>query len=190
MTETDLAEAIASGELPSPQPLGGSWLIGMRISGTGAAYRSLLGEFCWREPAIWLTATMSRRWCGVPVVLRHPDGLTLTSGAYQNSVLGAIVFSWIKGDELWGIARTYSNALAAELIQGDSLVSFDTSPAVVFDPDTLATIELDGGERLLVEGDPVLIDHLAILITPAGEVGGVWSKDDATNLGIKETEDA
>jgi hypothetical protein len=190
MNELELAEAIAAGVLPSPTPLGGSWLIAMRISGSGVAYRALLGEFCWREPAIWLTDTMCRRWLGVPVVLTHPQGLTLTSGAYQNSVLGAIVHAWIKDDELWGITRIYSNGLAAELIQGDSLVAFDTSPSVVFDPDSLTTIALDGGERLLIEGDPIMLDHLAVIITPVGEIGGVWSKDDVTNLGIKETVDA
>jgi len=190
MTELEIAEAIARGDLPSPQPLAGSWLIAMRISGTGVAYRQSLDEYCFRPPEIWLTDRMARRWLGAPVVLQHPDGGVLSSGEYQNSVLGAIVFTYIAGDELWGIARAFSNGLAAELIRPEGLVSFDTSPAVSFAADGVEALELYDGSRLLIEEEPELIDHLAIIVSPAGEVGGVWSKDDPTNVGIKESEDA
>jgi hypothetical protein len=188
-TELEIAEAIASGELLSPQPVGGSWLIAMRISGTGCAFRPSLNEYAWRDGSIWLNARMAQRWRGAPVVLTHPDGLTLSAGAYQNSVLGAIAFSYIQGDELWCIARTYSNTLAAELIQPEGLVQFDTSPGVVFRDEDTQPIELIGGQTLLIEGEPELVDHLAVIVTSSGSpAGGVWTKgsDDPADLGIPQ----
>jgi hypothetical protein len=44
MNEMDLARLIAAGEAPSPSPFGTSYLVALRVSGTGLADRPSLNE--------------------------------------------------------------------------------------------------------------------------------------------------
>jgi D-arabinose 1-dehydrogenase-like Zn-dependent alcohol dehydrogenase len=50
MNEMDLARLIAAGEAPSPSPFGTSYLVALRVSGTGLADRPSLNERVWRDP--------------------------------------------------------------------------------------------------------------------------------------------
>jgi hypothetical protein len=52
---------------------------------------------------------------------------------------------------------------------------FDTSPGIVIDPANCATVEVSG-RKLLIEGSPLCIDHVALVYTPNGN-RGVWTRD-------------
>jgi hypothetical protein len=196
-TEIDLAWMLEHDVIASPVRIGRSWLAKLRISGSGVAFRPNVGdagEYGFRDPKIWCTGRMCRRWLGAPIVVGHPKEGELAEHSYWSTAIGAVIHTWINDEqtELWCVARLFSDELAAELMDGDSLLQLDTSPAVLFDPGELHTITLSDGAVLTVEPEPMLIDHLAVIATKVGEPPpGVWSKEDAGNPGIvKELEDA
>ena len=139
----------------------------MRITGTEAAYRRGLDEFVWRDPSIYLNEEFLQRCMGLPVVIEHPEKATLDTHEYRDRVIGAIMLPYIKGNEVWGIARI--NDLEAAKVMEENQVS--TSPAVVFRPEEASNrTEMDNGSKLLIEGVPSLLDHLAVCER------GVWDK--------------
>lgn len=167
MDELDIAKAIRDGELTSPQRYENISLVNLRISGTGTAYRSGLKEFVYRKPEVWLTDRFLERCNGLQVILEHPDGNMLNSKEFNDRTVGAIFVPYIKGDEVWGIAKIYDDS-TRDMFDEELL---STSPAVVFrDPSVNTTEKLDDGSTLLIEGDPNLLDHLAICER------GVWDK--------------
>ena len=176
-TETEIAWHIVRGELPSPQYLPGFALFSLRFSGTGTAWREAHQEHVFRPPEQYLNPEMSARIAGVPVVTVHPDANGLDSETYGQTVIGAICFGYVadgegvqsnNGDELWCIARVNDASAAKAMATG----KFSTSPAVIFAPDSgNEMIPLLDGTRLLIEGRPVTIDHLAACID-----AGVWDK--------------
>ena len=170
MDETDVAEAVASGVLASPQRFGNSWYFAIRITGTGKAYRQGLKEHVWRDPALYINEKFLRRCNGLPVIIEHPPGLALTSEEYHDRNVGSIVLPYIppdKPDEVWGVARILDEAAARYMEEHVT----STSPAVVFrNEDDNESIDLDDGTHVLIEGKPALLDHIAIC-----EVG-VWDK--------------
>ena len=166
-TELDIAHAIRDGALDSPQKFGPMWMFAIRITGTGAAYRVGLDEFCWRDPALYLNEEFCARCNGLPVIWEHPEKNTLNSEEFGNRVVGTIMLAYIKGEDVWGIARIYDNDTATAMCR----YQLSTSPAVVFrNSEDNSTIVLDSGETLLVEGKPALLDHVAICAQ------GVWDK--------------
>lgn len=170
MDEAQVARAMATGDLSSPQQFGNGWLFNVRITGTGAAYRSLLKETVWRDPDLYMNQGFLDRCQGLPVIIEHPDKLMLDSGEFSDRVVGMIVYPYLKEqeEEVWGISRIL-NQRAAKYMREHQL---STSPAVVFrDADDLNERgKLGGGESLLIEGKPSLLDHLAICSE------GVWDK--------------
>jgi len=167
MDETDVAQAIRNGELVSPQRFENVTLFAMRITGTGVAYRHKLEEFVFRNPELYLNQHFLDRCNGLPVIWEHPQAGKLDTKEFLNRVIGTIVLPYIKGEEIWGIAKIYDET-AAEAMESKQL---STSPAVVFratDGNVQATLE--DGSALLVEGKPSLLDHLAICEE------GVWDK--------------
>ncbi len=176
MDETQLAAAIAQGELASPQRFYNSWYFALRISGTRYAYRRALDEFVFREAEHYLTPEALSRLNGLPVIIQHPSTSMLNSTEYAERNIGSIVLPYVgrdgvidpEGDESWGIARILDQD-AAKFMQEHEL---STSPAVIFPPDggDNKSIELKDGKTLLIEGKPVLIDHVAIC------ENGVWDK--------------
>jgi hypothetical protein len=182
-TELDVARAIASGELPSPTQFYNAAFYAVRISGTGCAWRESIKEFVWREPKIWLSSQMVERVRGCPVVWQHPKGGTLDSESFASTVVGSIVFAFVRDSELWGVARILDAGAAKLLDTGE----FDTSPAVLFGPGANSVVTVRG-ERLLVEETPALIDHLAICGAPGAGAAGVWSKGDETDKGVEITD--
>lgn len=167
MHELDIARQIASGAFPSPQQYENVWLFALRITGTGASYRPELKEYVWRDPALYLNDEFLARCNGLPVIIEHPPIEELNTEEYTNRVIGAIVLPFIEGDEVWGIAKIYDQR-AAEVMRTHPL---STSPSVIFrDPGVNQTRPLASGEHLLIEGEPSLLDHLAICGS------GVWDK--------------
>jgi len=169
-TEMDAAKAMALGLLPSPTKFGNVHLFAMRITGTGTAYRSKDEEFVYRPPDEYLNDEFMQRCNGLPVIFMHPEkSATLNSKEFASRIVGVIMLPYLieAEREVWGIARIYDDQ-AIDLMKSQQL---STSPAVVFrkivDSDF---IELHDGKRLLIEGKPALLDHLAICET------GVWDK--------------
>ncbi|WP_080752258.1 NUDIX domain-containing protein [Burkholderia gladioli] len=168
MTETDLARAMVAGEYSSPQFFRNMWLFDIRITGTGTSYRSKDNEYVYRPPENYLNDDFLARCSGLPVIIDHPEKATLDSKEFDDRVVGTVLLPYIKGDEVWAISRIYDKATATLMSQEQ----LSTSPSVVFrNPDVEnATVTLDGGQKLLIEGNPILLDHIAIC-----EVG-VWDK--------------
>ena len=67
LDELGIAKAIRDGALTSPQEYANLLLVALRITGTGAAYRSGANEFVWRDPSIYLNAEFLQRCNGLPV---------------------------------------------------------------------------------------------------------------------------
>ncbi|WP_161633303.1 NUDIX domain-containing protein [Paraburkholderia dilworthii] len=168
MTETDLARAMVSGEYSSPQFFTNMWLFDIRITGTGTSYRSKDEEYVYRPPEEYLNDEFLARCNGLPVIVDHPDNCNLDSAEFKRRSVGSVLLPYIKGDEVWAIARVYDEATAT-LMSQDQL---STSPNVVFRNPSIenSTVTLDGGQKLLIEGNPKLLDHIAIC------EAGVWDK--------------
>jgi colicin import membrane protein len=177
INELDVAEHIADGTLPSPQQFGASWYWAIRISGVGCAWRESMQEFCWREPAVWLSPEMCIRAASLPVLVDHPETGVLNSPEFAMRCVGVTVYGYIKGDELWAIARILDSG-ANEILAAGAYE--DTSPAVTFAPGSGARIDI-GGNSLLVEPEPMLIDHISLCAR------GVWSRD-GTPEGVETTD--
>ena len=179
MDELGVAQAIRDGELVSPQWYENVALFALRITGTGVAYRTKLDEYVYRKPDLYLNQHFLDRCNGLPVIWEHPDTGKLNTEEFLDRVIGTIVLPYIKGEEVWGIAKIYDQD-AARAMESKQL---STSPAVVFratDGNQRATLE--DGSALLVEGKPSLLDHLAICEE------GVWDKGrDPTGVELPTT---
>jgi len=171
-TETDIAELISQGILASPQMYANIALLAIRITGTGLAFRSSIGEHVWRDPSLYLNDEFLKRCNGLMVIMDHPETQVLTTEEFKNRAVGSVLLPYIKGDEVWGIAKIYDQDAINEILEGE----VSTSPAVVFD-ETAGNITLttENGEPLLIEGVPFLLDHIAI-VTKARGSKGVWDK--------------
>jgi 8-oxo-dGTP pyrophosphatase MutT (NUDIX family) len=169
MNEYDIAVEISAGRLTSPQQFMNIWLFDMRITGTGMSFRAKHDEFVMRDPSIYLNDYFLRRCAGLTVIVDHPPGDTLDTDEFRERNVGNICLPYIKGDEVWGVAKIY-DAAAAKLMAENQL---STSPAVVFRPDDGNKEYIVDGEKILVEGDPSLLDHLAVCFA------GVWDKGGA-----------
>jgi len=171
-TETDVAQLMADNLIPSPQMYANIMLLAIRITGTGLAYRSSIGENVWRDPSLYLNDEFLKRCNGLMVIMDHPDSAVLTSKEFKNRAVGSIMLPYIKGDEVWGIAKIYDQDAVNEICEGE----ISTSPSVVFDNTAgNTTLTTENGEPLLIEGVPFLLDHIAI-VTKARGSKGVWDK--------------
>lgn len=167
MDEREVAEAIRDGELASPQRFGNFLLIALRVTGTGVAYRLALDEFVWRDPALYLNDHFLARCNGLEVIWEHPpERSMLDGGEFRRRMIGTSVLPYLKGDEVWTIARVRDED-AIPLLENETL---STSPGVVFLPGDGNLKVAFGDERLLIEGKPSILDHLAVCEM------GVWDK--------------
>ena len=165
--ELDVARALRDDDLHGPQDYENITLIALRITGTGVAFRHKWGEYVQRDPAMYLNSDFLERCNGLPVVMEHPDSSVLTSAEFRDRTIGTIMLAYVRGSEVWGIAKIY-DATAAQMMKDEQL---STSPAVVWrDPDVNTKLETEDGETILIEGTPSLLDHLAVCRV------GVWDK--------------
>lgn len=187
MDETAVARCIASGELTSPQRMDNMWLFALRITGTGTAYRKKHDEYVYRAPENYLTPEFLARCNGLPVIFEHPVNRVLNSKEFNDRVVGTILLPYIAGDEVWGIARIYDEA-TAKILERDKM---STSPSVAWrDPSVNSKVELEDGSKLLIEGKPSLLDHLAICSAGVWDKGGEPSGVAADSTGDAEMTDA
>lgn len=164
LTEVGIAKKMASGALSSPQQYENVNLFSIRITGTGVCYRSTLGEFAWRDPKQYLNPGFLERCNGLPVIFEHPKDGVLDSKEFSKRVVGTVLYPFIKGDEVWAVAKIFDDG-AVDLMRSERL---STSPSVVTDGD--AKLILEDGQECTIEGKPFLIDHIAICEK------GVWDK--------------
>lgn len=170
LSDHEAAEAIRDGDLPSPSVFkdsGGNdafWLFDMRITGTGMAWRESIGEFAHRDPELWTSDEFVQRCNGLAVIWDHPEG-TLSTDEFRQRSIGNIVLPYVKGEEVWGIAKIF-DADAALAMQHSYR---STSPGVT-PPKGSKAISLESGAQVLDEGLPQVLDHLAVC------AAGVWDK--------------
>jgi 8-oxo-dGTP pyrophosphatase MutT (NUDIX family) len=184
MTETDLARAMVAGEYSSPQFFVNMWLFDIRITGTGTSYRSKDKEYVYRPPEEYLNEDFLARCNGLPVIVDHPENANLNSEEFKRRAVGSVMLPYIKGDEVWAIVRIYDEATATLM----SKEQLSTSPNVVFLRPKLTntTATLDGGQDLLIEGNPNLLDHIAICEAGVWDKGGPPSGVSTTNVQEQE----
>ncbi|ECG6537080.1 DUF2213 domain-containing protein [Salmonella enterica subsp. enterica serovar Frintrop] len=189
LTELDVAERIRDGTVPSPVKFSNMWLVNLRITGTGLAYRAGLKEHVWRDPKLYLNEEFLRRCNGLPVIANHPDEAVLTEVDFKSRIVGSVMLPYIRGDEVWAVCRVYLQSIVEEITEGD----VSTSPSVVFNS-TSGNVEVQEGDtNFLIEGVPFLVDHIALVTKDHGSLG-VWDKDripagvEVTNTGEIEME--
>ena len=166
LSDFETAEAIRDGELPSPTQFGDFWLFDLRITGTGMAYRDALDEWAFRDPEKWLSDEFVQRCNGLPVIWLHPDGTGLNTEEFRERAIGNIVLPYIKGEEVWGVAKIFDSDAALAMQKTHRTTSPGVTP-----PKGATAISLESGARVLDEGLPLILDHLAIC------EAGVWDKD-------------
>lgn len=172
LTELEVAERIRDGTVPSPVKFSNMWLVNLRITGTGLAYRAGLKEHVWRDPKLYLNEEFLRRCNGLPVIANHPDNAVLTEEDFKSRIVGSVMLPYIRGDEVWAICRIYLKSIVEEITEGD----VSTSPSVVFNS-TSGNVEVQEGDtNFLIEGVPFLVDHIALVTKDHGSLG-VWDKD-------------
>lgn len=171
LTEIQVAKQIRDGVQPSPYKFMNMWLVNLRITGTGLAYRSNEKEFVWRSPQTYLNPQFLERCSGVPVIIDHPEGKTLEAVGEQR-IVGTVMLPYIRGDEVWAVCRIYGQEIIDYILQEKDTVS--TSPSVVFCGGSgCADVKNAMGEDgFFIEGTPFLIDHVALVPL------GVWDKGD------------
>lgn len=165
LDELGIAKAIREGELISPHRYGNLWVVALRITGTGAAYRLKSETYVWRDPSLYLNEEFLQRCNGLPVIIIHPDDPILDGADLRERVAGTIMLPYILDQEVWGVARIYDERLGKLMDEGETPLT--TSPGVLVSG---SKYRLSDGSVLLIEGKPVLFDHLAIV------EDGVWDK--------------
>lgn len=190
MNELDVARAIADGRLTSPQRYENVWLFAIRITGTGYAYRPRHDEFVFRPPAKYLNEEFLARCNGMAVIYRHPDKALLDGKEFAERTVGSIFVPYIAGDEVWGIAKVYDDEAAEKMAAGE----LSTSPAVFFrDLSVNQKMTLENGAKLLVEGEPTLLDHVALcergVWDKGGAPSGIRADDEGANNVTENTKD-
>lgn len=172
LTELELAQRIRDGTTPSPVKFSNMWLVNLRITGTGLAYRTGIKEHVWRDPKIYLNDEFLQRCNGLPVIANHPDKATLTEDDFIERIVGSVMLPYIRGDEVWAVCRVYIRDIVDQIITE----KVSTSPSVVFNNSSGSVEVKDGDTNFLIEGVPFLIDHIALVTEDRGSLG-VWDKE-------------
>lgn len=172
LTELEVAQRIRDGTVPSPVRFSNMWLVNLRITGTGLAYRTGLKEHVWRDPKLYLNDIFLQRCNGLPVIANHPDDAVLTEQDFTERIVGSVMLPYLRADEVWAVCRIYIRDIVDEIVKG----SVSTSPSVVFN-NASGNVEVqDGDTNFLIEGVPFLLDHIALVTEDHGSLG-VWDKD-------------
>ena len=153
-TERTIVNDMISGVLQGPVEFSGICLAPLLVSPTGCRFD---GEsYVYRDPSTWLSERMTERMAGVPL-LGGADGDGPVSGsAVIKRMIGVCMQGYIKGTELWCVARI-ANDFAWRLIKAGAA---ETRVSVAFDE--LPSIDIDEG-NLIVEPAPRYMNHLCLV---------------------------
>ena len=173
-----IAQKMATGEIDQIVATDKCLLVPMRITGTGITERTMKDangitiKYPIDRPAdVFLSDRFLQMCNGLPVAFYHPqDGEGFTSLNFSNwkdYVVGAIFYPFIKGTEVWGVAKIFDLSMLDAF--RDGIVS--TSPFV--------TSENVPGDGVYVEK---LEDINHVAIVPAGH----WDTDQPAITANKE----
>lgn len=174
--EHDVAQAIAKGELASPQYFDGNYLFDMRLTGTGTAKRNLEDkqtEITYRDPKEFLSKKFLNLCNGVRVVFDHPDKDNVDTEYLRNRQVGTVILPYVFDEEVWAIVKIASPLFSEMLMK----TVYSTSPSVS-NRSKNQPIYFEENKRALYESSPYVVDHLAIVSN------GVWDKDGEALPGI------
>lgn len=162
-----IIEKLKDGELKSPQRIGESLYIVLRITGTGITERYKLDEN--GEPIVkdgkpevykinrledeFLSDGFLEACNGIPVLLDHPNtNDQLVDGEnFKKHIVGTVIKAFVKGKEVWAVARILDpNVLSMILSKMKS-----TSPAV--------TSRNEVGNNDIINEHFETIDHIALV---------------------------
>ncbi|MCU9928884.1 transglycosylase SLT domain-containing protein [Escherichia coli] len=162
LTELEVAERIRDGTVPSPVKFSNMWLVNLRITGTGLAYRAGLKEHVWRDPKLYLSEEFLRRCNGLPVIANHPDDAVLTEEDFKSRIVGSVMLPYMETAQMQAARATYSPYFSGteELVQ--HLANAQKNPN---DPNYAGLVSLgidprDGAAKNL----PKLMSALASLV--------------------------
>ena len=158
LLESDVINGMRTGELPSPTRLGNSLYYRMRMTGTGAVWRSDGGD-TYRNASKYINKGFVSACVGIPLVMDHPESGRIGP---HDKIIGVTVSAYTlklmrMPLEIWVISRVIDGAAQEASLLTEVL---STSPSVIVgeSPDGYS------------EGDPLVIDHLAVCAV------GVWDR--------------
>jgi hypothetical protein len=159
LLESDVINGMRTGELPSPTRLGNSLYYRMRMTGTGAVWRSDGGD-TFRDPSKYINQEFVSACIGIPLVMDHPESGRIGP---DDKIIGTTVAAYTystdgQSPEVWVISRVLDGS-AQEALLTEVL---STSPSVIVgdSPDGFS------------EGAPLVIDHLAVVPQGVWDMGG------------------
>lgn len=183
MFEQQIIDQYRLGKLSGITEAPNCFYIPLRITGTGTTKR-IDGEgntyYEERVKSQYFTPAVLKHCASLPITLGHPvddnGELTIIKPEIFDriKIVGQTVDAWVKGEEIWGLARIYDKSIMLEIGSGD-LAS--TSPGVV----TLEvyTTDAKSGEA------PLEFNHLAIV--KAGHWDQIPGSQGFENLNKEET---
>jgi hypothetical protein len=187
-TELDAARLVMRGVLPSGFKFLNVYLFDMRITGTGTAWRVADNELAYRPPEFYMNEEFLQRCNGLPVVWQHPEGDNLAlikPEEYAAQNIGSVFLPYLKHDEqeVWGVAKIYDDEKAEIMLKKQ----MSTSPGVLVAP-ILKQGDNESGQ-LYIEGNPRLIDHLAVCEQGVWDKGGDPAGVTLSQTGVNEMSD-
>lgn len=128
MYDTDIALAMEKGQIEGVVDKGDYYLVNMRITGTGVKTRIIDGQEIEidRPAEYFLSAHFLQECRGLPVTVEHPEE-RVNKQTFSDCVIGTVFHPYIKGEEVWGVAKIYNTPIIREIIATEP----STSPNVL-----------------------------------------------------------
>lgn len=177
MNELELAKGVASGKIDSPAsvPMASYYLLDLRITGTGYAFREKADSYVLRPADEYLTEEVLAMCNGLPVTMEHPENAAegITD---ESEIIGSVFYPYIKSNEVWAVCKIWNIDALEQIINNNYSTSCSFRAAST-------SIEVDGTE---VKKDlpPQSANHVAILANTMG----VWDKCNINAIAINTTE--
>lgn len=166
MLEKKIKDEYKLGQRQGITELDDYFYIPVRITGSGYNLRKnrddelILAD---RNQAEFFSPAFIEHCKSLPIIVNHPENKDMlrSENLNDNAIIGNTIDAWIKGDELWGIARIYDKSLLEKIASG-SIKS--TSPGV-------RIIYANDSDPIINTEIPYDINHLAFCEK------GHWDKD-------------
>lgn len=128
MYDTDIALAMQEGKIEGIVDRGDYYLVNLRITGTGIKTRVIDGqEVEIDRPIEYFCSEHFLHECrGLPVTVEHPEE-RVNKDTFGECVIGSIFHPYIRGDEVWGVAKIYNREAIKTILTEEQ----STSPNVI-----------------------------------------------------------